>query len=292
MARLPLLLAAGLLLAAPSASRATTDAALYIHGRFHVQGGSLEGARVTISRGARTMEVLTDDIRRISLRLDLQSTWTISFEREGCLTKQLFFDTRMSDEALANAPFIFRFTVTLEPVPSLIDVHYIGPVGYVRFYSGAGDFSYDTDYRMTHRIRANDEVTASLRTPSVSAHRDRRERHFVQPFIDPTREMERTGGMRLSGPAAELIASASVIDGSNTAEGISSVSSSPQVPLDPMQVQRSVIVEQERVITITRMMTNGRLTEYRRIMHSNGTVLHFKNASNCSYKEYMRAVGE
>ena len=56
-------------------------------------------------------------------------------------------------------------------------------------------------------------------------------------------------------------------------------------------VERSVIIEQEREITIVRVRDRGAFTEYRRIAHSNGTVLHFKNASNCTYQEYTDAVG-
>lgn len=136
---LPLLTAAG----------GGTDHGLYLDGRLRVVGEPLEGARLTVYRDDKPMQVLTNDLERIELRLDLQRTYLLSFDHPGCITKQLYFDTRVPVEDLDGAPFTFFFKVTLEQLTAEgSTLRYAGPVGFIRFYPEVGDFDYDRDYRM------------------------------------------------------------------------------------------------------------------------------------------------
>jgi hypothetical protein len=246
----------------------TNRSVLEIDGVFKVNGSSMQQARVTLQCRDVVMEVRTNDLRSLKLRLELQTTYTLSFECPGQVTKKLFFDTRMTGEAAARGPYEFRFEITLHSQSKNGEDTYSGPVGYIRFSDKEGGFDYDVDYRLTHS--GTGEPLASTSTSvaemvSVSEKRDRRERRFIQPFIDPTKDMERSAANRSSQP-----------------EGVVSTGT---------EVERSVIVEQEREITIARVRSNGVLTEYRRVKHANGTTMHFKNGSNCTFQEYVGAVG-
>ncbi|HMC96889.1 MAG TPA: hypothetical protein VKG92_04510 [Flavobacteriales bacterium] len=121
-------------------------AVLNVDGIVRVKGFPLSGTRMTIMEQDGPPEVVTEGLQRFDRSLALQSAFLIAFEREGCVTKQLYFDTRVPDNALENAPFDFPFMVTLEPPPSGYSFQYAGPVGYIRYYPERGDFGYDTDY--------------------------------------------------------------------------------------------------------------------------------------------------
>ena len=54
----------------------------------------MDQASVKMIRDGRESSVLTNDIRKISLDLELQSVYTLSFFCPGYLTKALLFDTR------------------------------------------------------------------------------------------------------------------------------------------------------------------------------------------------------
>jgi hypothetical protein len=283
-----------MILAVAPIDNASAGSFLEIDGLFHVPSASMEHARVTVQLGDVIMNVLTNDLRHINLRLDLQTTWTLSFEEDGCRSKELFFDTRMSAEQAANAPFLFRFEVTLEVEPSVSALAYAGPVGYIRFDSARGDFDYDLDYRLSHTAGGellDKPVDPAASVISVSDKRGSRERHWGPAFIDPTREMERMAELLRTSAMNEGAVNASAPTVITNEEGVSSIAREIGIVPEGSTVERSVIVEQEREITIVRVRNKGVSTEYRRIAHSNGTVLHFKNASNCTYHEYVAAVG-
>ncbi len=127
---------------------AGNDNALRIDGILRTPGNSLDGAQVSVLRDARPVTVLTEGLGRFSMRLDLQHTYLLTFEREGCITKQLYFDTRVPAAELVNAPFTFPFKVTLEDRSPESNARYVGPVGFVRYDRALKDFDYDKNYDM------------------------------------------------------------------------------------------------------------------------------------------------
>ncbi len=272
-----------------------TGHSLQLDGRFHVQGASLRTAQVTVSRDEQAMQVLTRDLRQLNLELDLQEVYVLTFEREGCRSKSILFDTRMASVEAAQGPFTFRFDVTLEPSPDEA-VRYAGPVGYVSYSSTLEDFDYDVDYRLTHDEKGR-LLTAAPSSPdavSVSGKRARAERRRVEPFIDPTLEMER---------AQQRARDATTEAGEDEqcrlsfaayfpTEGIRAVSHAVAPRYASELQHRSVVIEQEREITIVRVSDGPLLIDYRCIRHSNGTTWHYRNGSNCTYEEFMAAVGE
>ena len=268
---------------------------LELDGRFYVAGASMRTARVIITRTEGERQEFTDDIRHLALQLDLQEVYLLTFERKGCRSKSILFDTRMDEADVARGPFTFHFDVTLE-VARDETVKYMGPVGYVKYSPSTMDFGYDLDYRLTHDAKGGDlaDGPSQQEAVSVSTKRARAERHRVQPFIDPTRAMEleaerhaMEAGYHDEGKARNEQGCAST----GPIEGITFTGAAIAPRYGEEDQQRSVVVEQEREITIVRVMDGAHLSDYRRIRHTDGTTWHFKNGSNCSYQEYIAAVG-
>jgi hypothetical protein len=282
------------------------QAVLRIDGRFKVQRGSMEQASVKMIRDGRESNVLTNDIRRISLDLELQGVYTLAFACPGYLTKALLFDTRMSAEAAANAPYEFKFDVTLEDLVTESRFQYAGPVGFIRFLGERGDFGYDTNYAFTHLKKSPSTLPGVTAEASLTASKGRRERHYVQPFIEPTLAEDLAGLARKTNEPRVEEAVQSMINGSDDEElceieavaadvdGLSNIASAAVREAQAMKtrkgVDRSVILEQEREIVITRFTSGGKFNELREIKHTDGTIMHFCNASSCSLKEYSELM--
>jgi hypothetical protein len=297
-------IAAGLMIGAPTAQ--AEQAVLHIDGRFKVQRGSMDQASVNMIRDGRGSSVLANDIRRISLDLELQSVYTLSFSCPGYLTKALLFDTRMTPEAAANAPFEFKFDVTLEDLVNENRFAYIGPVGFIRFLSERGDFGYDTNYAFTHMKKSPATVQGDDPESTLVASKGRRERHYVQPFIEPTLAEDLAGLARKSGDPRPEKEAQFVITGSqgdemceieavaSNVDGLTNMASAAAREAEAMKTRkgldRSVILEQEREIVITRFSSGGKFNELREIKHTDGTIMHFCNASSCSLKEYTELM--
>jgi hypothetical protein len=81
------------------------------------------------------------------LSLPLDGTYLLSFEREGLVTKQVYFDTTVPVERHTES-MTFPFKVTLFPEGKDDIYAYAGPVGIVRYYVAENDFSYITDYTL------------------------------------------------------------------------------------------------------------------------------------------------
>lgn len=284
---IPLLMAAGMACLAGSTA-GVNDHVLELDGRFYVQGASMRTARVVVTRDEKQLRVLADDVRHLSLRLDLQQVYLLTFERDGCRSKTILFDTRVGPADLVNAPFSFQFDVTLE-LSSDDAVKYVGPVGYVKYESGQQDFGYDLDYRLTHDAQGQPLAASAsgMEERTISNKHARNERHRVQPFIDPTLgmvlEAERHAREEGTTPCEDPVRVG--------IEGVTPLHMSV-IPVYAAQAQvRSVVVEQEREITIVRVMERSGPSDYRRIRHTDGTTWHFHNGSSCSYSDFVAAVG-
>ncbi len=285
------------------------QAILHIDGRFKVQRGSMEQATVKMIRDGKTSNVLTNNIRHISLDLELQKVYTLSFACPGYLSKDLLFDTRMTPEAAANAPFEFKFDVTLEDLVTENRFSYAGPVGFIRFLGEHGDFDYDTNYAFTHMKKSPATVQGEAPEASLTASKGRRERRYVQPFIEPTLAEDLAGLARKSGEprpeheAGFVITRAQPDDEEEMCEieavasnvdGLTNMAAAAAQEAEAMKTRkgldRSVILEQEREIVITRFTSGGKYNELREIKHTDGTIMHLCNASSCSLKEYTELM--
>ncbi len=142
------LLSTTLVASALAAEALPSTLELRVDGMVKVKGGELEGARAIIAADDAGTVVLDNGLVHFTYALRLQTRYLFSFEKEGYVTKQVLFDTRVPVEFLSLAPYVFPFQVTLERPPNGSQVEYVGPVGFVRFMPEQEDFGYDTDYRM------------------------------------------------------------------------------------------------------------------------------------------------
>lgn len=144
------------------------DGVLEVDGILRVKSLKLDGARMIIIDMQGGTEVIDRGLARFKRTLPLQTSVLIAFERPGCVTKELYFDTHVPAEGMAHAPFQFPFQVTLEPLPDGQQFEYAGPVGYIRYHEEIGDFAYDTDYS-----RKADPVLAERMRTVISDLHDR-----------------------------------------------------------------------------------------------------------------------
>lgn len=110
-----------------------------------VKGADVSSARITIVPENAPAYTLVAGTKRFVLRLPIDDTYLVSFVREGCPTKEMYFDTRVPVEFNAKQ-FDFPFQVTLEHVDADRLFSYEGPVGFVRYQHPITDFGYETHY--------------------------------------------------------------------------------------------------------------------------------------------------
>ena len=118
-----------------------------INGRVKVDGGGMEGTRVVVYKEGVKQRVVTNNLSKFSLDLDINTSYVLSFEKDGFVTKKLNFDTHAPGEAIANGFTPFEFAVSLfKQYEGVNTVVFNQPVGMIRFDKNADDFDYDTDY--------------------------------------------------------------------------------------------------------------------------------------------------
>ncbi|MFZ1686494.1 MAG: hypothetical protein WAU70_03670 [Flavobacteriales bacterium] len=303
---------------------AANDNYLAIDGRLRVHGASLEGARVTVFHEGRTSGVLTNDVARINMQLDLQSSYLLSFERAGCITKQLLFDTHVPTNALGAAPFSFPFKVTLEAMPVNSTLQYAGPVGLIRYSEAKADFDHDSKYtlveiddlliatlpaavptppvRMHEGLDRMDPIRSGLpemprsiipdRTVSMGlpiAHSDRKETAATRTITGATVTAKASPGIATALPIPKSVRS------SNNKDSITRVedrrTKAPEVLAFADGRMEECHAEKLRVTTVVRITAKGHTTEYRRVAHRYGPVYYFHNGSSCSETTYTAGVG-
>lgn len=148
MSRRPSRLRAALsVLALAGALGVSAQGTFTVRGRVKVERGSDDGCKVVVYRDGEKQRVLTQDLNRISLDLDIGHTYLLSFEKEGFVTKKLSFDTHAPAEAAANGFTPFDFVVALfKQYDGINTVVFNQPVGMIRYDATLDDFDYDTDY--------------------------------------------------------------------------------------------------------------------------------------------------
>lgn len=308
------------------------SATLRIDGIVHVPGLSMSGARMIIITDDGRSEVVVSGLEHFSRELPLQTAFLIGFEREGCVTKQLYFDTHVPGEAMARAPFDFPFEVTLERPPTGQNFHYAGPVGYIRYFPERQDFGYDTDYHRIADPKMAAQMLQALDHPTAQGHKAE-EAHAEDPLsfraagqhsdtdafnvivpTRPTREalVHPTGDQDPRSTerpqAAPQMPEAAVKPAPvPSIERIPALAEpalhQPEITLTPpflpaattdpdAQREEELIVEPQWIIKIIRLSRSGTTDEFRRVEHKYGAVYFFKNGSTCSQYVYDLAVGK
>jgi hypothetical protein len=118
-----------------------------VNGRLKIDGGDIAGARAVVYRNGVKERVITTNLNRINLELALNSSYVLSFEKDGFVAKKLQFDTNVPKDLPAREFTPFEFAVSLfKQYDDMNIVVFNQPVGMIRFESSTGDFDYDTDY--------------------------------------------------------------------------------------------------------------------------------------------------
>src|SRR6186713_2225721 len=118
-----------------------------IQGKVKVEGGGLEGTKLVVYRNGEKDRVVTNNLSKFALDLDLNQQYTLSFEKDGFVTKKLSFDTHAPAEAIANGFTPFEFVMSMfKQYDDVNTVVFNQPVGMIRFEPSLDDFDYDTDY--------------------------------------------------------------------------------------------------------------------------------------------------
>jgi hypothetical protein len=262
----------------------------------------LDGTRVIIERDGVQINVLTGDVARVSLRLDLGHVYLLSFERKGCMTKELLFDTNVPEESLALAPFTFPFKVTLEKRNLDATFHYAQPVGYIRYHETKKDFDYDTDYALHHdRLERSKSAHASsvrnlepVRTAPVVSDGPSTVHDAAKAAAEPnaattTRVSHLPDQMAVSwsaGPHAD----------SPTRRVRQAVVPEPEqdlaLPPPPDGRTDELIVEPTYVARVVRITHMGRTREYRRVAHRFGETHYFLDGSSCGEATFSAGIRE
>ena len=324
------LLGASFLAMVLAANARPTSLELRVDGMLRMKGSTLHGARaVIVSDDAATM-VLREGLAHFAHPFQLQTRYLISFEREGCVTKQILFDTHVPTGYLGFAPFYFPFEVTLAPPPSGIMFEYAGPVGFVRFMVELEDFGYDTDYRiksdppLQERLRefrisetgssivadrsAGSTPGPNLEEPASSP--DLRDDDVLAPMLSrvpPLVHLVLRPGEIKSIPVPvrdkvtpNLVTVPAPIEAAPVAKPRPRpLAMEPRVPalVQPAGIEEAadmreeeLLVEPRSVTTIVRIRRSGQLSEFRRVAHQYGAVFFFKNGQSCTELQYTVGV--
>lgn len=118
-----------------------------IMGRLKVEGGGLENTRMVIYKNGEKELTVNSGLGKFSVDLDFNTSYVLSFEKDGFVTKKLVFETKAPAEAVANGFAPFEFAVSLfKQYDDVNIVMFNQPVGIIRYEPDVDDFNYDTDY--------------------------------------------------------------------------------------------------------------------------------------------------
>ncbi len=321
-------LATALLAPVLAVSAVTTSLELQVDGMLRIKGGSLEGAQAIIVSDDAEGMMIEGGLAHFVRALQLQTRYLFSFEREGCVTKQILFDTNVPMGYLSDAPFNFPFEVTLERPPTGTTFEYAGPVGFVRFMPELADFGYDTDYSIKRdpmlfeRMREFRDKDASLvaapvrgiiigsplaevspshdpsdddsaTTPTPSA---------VPPLVHPTDEeammpvpVREEIPMRIVDKPVRV----AVMAVAKSASAVVRIKAMPPAPTQRAlstvsgdSREEQLIVEPRSVTTIVRITHAGSIVELRRVAHLYGAVFYFQGGQSCTERQYAVGVAQ
>ncbi len=290
---------------------------LHLDGILVIRGDASSSARVVVLPAEGAAYALNNVSGKFSLDLPLDGIYLVSFEREGLVTKQVYFDTTVPLEK-RNEQASFPFKVTLNPV-GRDGVHaYAGPVGIVHYQASIQDFDHRTDYTlvpgapMTKRISSLKKrmdlrdseglpqgLVTSYRTHTlVEAPVEALTKEGAPAVQDPLLEMS---GIEQRIPVQQqAVLAAAAVERPQDNEGMRDLrarSGAQEQATDHEQEARiwsgeELITERNHVITVVRIVERtGHLSEYRRVVHRHGLVVHFHDGVQIPEKVYREATG-
>ena len=120
---------------------------LQVNGRIKIEGGDIQGSRAVVYKNGVKERTITTDLNKFSVVMDVNSSYIISFEKAGYVSKKLSFNTAVPSDAPTKDFLPFDFAVSLfKQYDDINIVVFNQPVGIIRYEAAMGDFDYDTDY--------------------------------------------------------------------------------------------------------------------------------------------------
>lgn len=292
---------------------------LQLDGIIVVRGDRASFARVVVLPTGAPPSVMERLSGRFSLDLALDATYLLSFEGEGMVTKQIYFDTSVPVD-LHAATMTFPFKVTLFQEGKDGVYAYAGPVGVVRYDPARKDFGYETDYTlkpgalMTERLRILQERmddrgedglprdrTTTGYVATVGGYRtalqENEEAGPSPAFAKHGRyegdARDRAGAPRPIGNASPVVTASE--HAASTAQDHDEVLAAGYVPMAGISrtpVEEELLVERNRVITIVRVPGPlAHVYEYRRVVDRAGVVVHFQDGIQIPEHLYRERTG-
>lgn len=140
-----------------SAARGT----LHLDGILQIRGGAASSAKIIVLPTGGMPYAMDNVSGRFTMSLPLDGTYLLSFERDGLVTKQVYFDTTVPIDKHASE-LSFPFKVTLFSVGKNDVYAYAGPVGIVHYDAGKQDFDHETDYTLKPGVPMFQRITTLM----------------------------------------------------------------------------------------------------------------------------------
>ncbi|MEZ4806401.1 MAG: hypothetical protein R2815_02875 [Flavobacteriales bacterium] len=128
-----------------------------VNGRLKIEGGDMGGSRAVLYKNGEKERVITTNLNKFSLDLDLNANYLISFEKDGYVSKKISFNTKVPASAVMTPFTPFDYAVSLfKQYDDINIVVFNQPVGIIRYEAALGDFDYDTDYTKSIQSQLQD----------------------------------------------------------------------------------------------------------------------------------------
>ena len=137
---------------------ASAQNGLILEGRFKVDGGSNNGAKIVVEKNGQRLQT-KEGTSRFEIELDFQAVYLVSFEKDGFVSKKLRFDTHVPTDRIEYGFEIFEFKVEIfEQYDDVNMVIFNQPVGKISFSDLIDEFDYDTDYTKSIQAQIDDTM--------------------------------------------------------------------------------------------------------------------------------------
>jgi hypothetical protein len=144
-----------------------------INGRLKIEGSDLSGARVVLYKNGQKERVITTNLGKFSLDLELNTNYLLSFEKPGFVSKKLNFNTTLPADVAPKDFTPFDYAVSLfKQYDDLNLVVFDQPVGVIRYEPAMGDFDFDTDYTRSIQSQVQQAMAAVEKRRKEEAQKD------------------------------------------------------------------------------------------------------------------------
>lgn len=251
--------------------------------KLDVQSGSVDGVTVSVTRNGVPATRL-EGKRNMNLLLEYNRKYTIEFKKANYISKSVEFDTHVSAALIKDGIEPYTIGVKLfKQEDKEHQVVYNQAVGQIRFDKTLGEFTYDTDYSKSvlsdmDDEEENDEVAEEDNTSSASVSVP-----VTNDLVKPSIKSEETiTAGNTTAPSIAFIADAERLQSekaTTTYTGLSANDVNANSHLfNNIIINREVINEKTRVITITTITKGDVVNEYRKVVYNWGGTFFFKDA--------------